>query len=150
MFDALRDALATVIRDDTETIAAIAEAVGPHLDTLAAAPGETIQPLRPTLDARALVDRLREDSAAPLELADELGRGGMGVVRLANQAKLGRDVAVKTLADDNRDPRYVAALLREAWTTGAVEHPNIVPLYDLALDEDGRPMLVFKRIEGLS
>ena len=148
MADALHDALVTIIRDDPDTVAAIAATVGPHLDTLASSPGETIRPTHPGRDARALVERLRQDAGRPLELAAELGRGGMGVVRLATQAKLARSVAVKTLADDNQDPRYIAALLREAWTTGSVEHPNIVPLYDLALDDDGRPMLVFKRIEG--
>ena len=41
-------------------------------------------------------------------------------------------------------------LLREAWITGSLEHPNIVPVYDLGLDERGAPMLVLKRISGVS
>ncbi|MCA9546074.1 MAG: protein kinase, partial [Myxococcales bacterium] len=42
------------------------------------------------------------------------------------------------------------ALLHEAWITGAVEHPNIVPLYDVSLDARGFPLVVLKRIEGTS
>ena len=40
-------------------------------------------------------------------------------------------------------------LLREAWVTGVLEHPNIVPVHDLVLDEQGMPRLVMKRIEGV-
>jgi serine/threonine-protein kinase len=83
-----------------------------------------------------------------LAYGEELGRGGMGVVRAATQASLGRTVAVKTLRTDA--PREGAAgdLLREAWITGALEHPNVVPVHDLAVDLEGQPLLVLKRIEG--
>jgi serine/threonine-protein kinase len=40
-------------------------------------------------------------------------------------------------------------LLREAWVTGALEHPNIVPVYDVALDAEGAPQVVLKRIDGI-
>src|SRR5262249_52505984 len=40
-------------------------------------------------------------------------------------------------------------LLRESWITGGLEHPNIVPVHDLTVDESGRPRLLLKRIEGL-
>jgi len=69
-------------------------------------------------------------------------------VHRARQASLGRDVAVKRVrADAGRDDA-AADLLREALITGMLEHPNIVPVHDLALAEDGRPLLVMKRIEG--
>ena len=50
-----------------------------------------------------------------------------------------------------RDPRasaHIEALLREAVITGALEHPNIVPVHMLGRDEDGHPVLVMKRIQG--
>ncbi len=85
-----------------------------------------------------------------LILKETLGEGGMGVVRLAEQRSVGREVAVKTLrpAVDPSDGVVVLAILREAWVTGRLEHPNIVPIYDVGLDDDGRPLIVLKRIEG--
>ncbi len=88
--------------------------------------------------------------AGGLELGSVLGEGGMGVVRSATQLSLGRDVAVKTLREDHRHPLGVGKLLREALITGSLEHPNIVPVYDLGLDAAGAPMLVLKRISGVA
>lgn len=39
-------------------------------------------------------------------------------------------------------------LLREAWITGRLEHPNIVPVYSLGVEADGSPLVVYKRIEA--
>jgi tRNA A-37 threonylcarbamoyl transferase component Bud32 len=82
-------------------------------------------------------------------LEKTLGEGGMGIVRLGWQSALRRRVAVKTLRDEARDPRTTLRLLREAWITGALEHPNVVPVHDLSADERGGPRLVMKRIEGV-
>lgn len=85
-----------------------------------------------------------------LTFEEELGRGGMGVVRLAEQESLGRKVAVKTLLPN----RYTAAaadlLVREARVAGRLEHPNILPLHDLRWTEEDGPLLLMKRIEGSS
>jgi tRNA A-37 threonylcarbamoyl transferase component Bud32 len=74
----------------------------------------------------------------------------MGVVKLAEQGALKREVAVKTLRDEFLDADFVARLTREARITGMVEHPNIVPIYALQSDERGAPLMVMKRIEGVS
>lgn len=76
-----------------------------------------------------------------------LGEGGMGVVYLARQRSLRRDVAVKMLRDPSA-PGDAEDLLREALITGGLEHPNIVPVHALGRDAAGHPMLVMKRIEG--
>jgi serine/threonine-protein kinase len=96
---------------------------------------------------------LKERSLLPgpaggLEIGPVLGEGGMGVVRSATQRSLGRDVAVKTLRDGHVSELAKGKLLREALVTGSLEHPNIVPVYDLGLDERGSPLLVLKRITG--
>ncbi len=79
-----------------------------------------------------------------------IGEGGMGVVRAAEQVALGRTVAVKTLKPDRRrDNASALDLLREAWVTGTVEHPNVVPVHYLGAEPDGSPLIVMKRIEGL-
>jgi serine/threonine-protein kinase len=85
--------------------------------------------------------------AERLQLGATIGQGGMAIVRKATQMALHREVAVKTLRTDATD-EAAPRLLREAWITGALEHPNIVPVHDLGSDERGRPLLVLKRIEG--
>jgi serine/threonine-protein kinase len=77
-----------------------------------------------------------------------LGEGGMGVVHLATQATVGRHVAVKTLRAGRGDEAATLRILHEAWVTGALEHPNVVPVYDVGVDESGAPVIVMKRIEG--
>ncbi len=80
-----------------------------------------------------------------------LGEGGMGVVRVAEQTSLGREVAVKTVrAALAGDQDASNRLLREAWLTGRVEHPNVVPIYDLGIDDAGRPHIVMRKVEGTS
>ncbi len=75
---------------------------------------------------------------------DRLGIGGMGVVTSAIQRALRRPVAIK----EPRAPDRAGQLLREAMITGALEHPNIVPVHMLGRGPDGRPVLVMKRIDG--
>ncbi len=90
--------------------------------------------------------------AGPAELAigQTLGQGGMGVVRGATQLSIGRTVAVKAVRPEHTSPAATLELLREAWVTGLLEHPNIVPVYALGRADDGTPMFVMKRIEGTS
>jgi serine/threonine-protein kinase len=90
-------------------------------------------------------------AAADFVVGRLLGEGGMGIVQLARQRSLQRDVALKRLREDEpggASAGHVEALLREATYTGYLEHPNIVPVHALGRDERGRPLLVMKRIEG--
>jgi hypothetical protein len=100
-------------------------------------------------DAIALLGELHRGGAR-LRTIETIGQGGMGVVRLAEQVALGRRVAVKTLRPDRKSDQAAIDLLREAWVTGAVDHPNVVPVHDIGLDEDGSPVIVLKRIDGHS
>ncbi len=85
-----------------------------------------------------------------LRVVGTLGEGGMGKVLLARQRSLARDVAVKVLRPETADHDGALALLREAVVMGGVEHPNIVPVHALGRDDQGRPVLVMKRVEGTS
>lgn len=97
----------------------------------------------PQLDATA-GERGRE-----LLVTGVLGEGGMGRVLLARQASLGRDVAVK-VARAGATHGDLAALTHEALMTGGMEHPGVIPVYQLASDAHGNPALVMKRVDGVS
>ena len=77
-----------------------------------------------------------------------LGVGGMGEVRAAQDLRLRRDVALKVLLRDA--PAARARFEAEAQVTAQLDHPNIVPVYDLGADADGRPFLAMKRVRGRS
>jgi serine/threonine protein kinase len=82
------------------------------------------------------------------ELLGELGRGGMGVVYLARDTKLGRKVALKTLAPDRaaRD-NSLARFEREARTFAQIRHPHIATLYEFA-DDGPIQFLALEYIDG--
>ena len=101
---------------------------------------------------RITIGEARE-SAAPdgdhdLQVVRVLGEGGMGVVSLALQRSLAREVAIKTVRASGESRLQTGALLHEAVITGALEHPSIVPVHALGTDASGRPIMVMKRIEG--
>jgi serine/threonine protein kinase/formylglycine-generating enzyme required for sulfatase activity len=76
----------------------------------------------------------------------ELGRGGQGQVLLAEDTKLGRYVAIKTLFRGASGPAF-DRMRREAVLVSKLDHPGICPLYD-AGEEQGIPYLVMRYVEG--
>ena len=127
-------------------------------ETVAHVPRSTIIPTlaHPTGEGQRALDLLEQLSSLSPTASGQLrhgvtiGEGGMGVVRLAEQVALGRMVAIKTLKPARRrEPGASLDLLREAWVTGSLEHPNVVPVHYLGLDEAGHPLIVLKRIEGV-
>ena len=79
----------------------------------------------------------------------EHARGGLGVVFLARDAELNREVALKEIKGDHADHAYNRAkFLQEAEVTGGLEHPGIVPVYGLGHHEDGRPFYAMRFIKG--
>ncbi|MDX2176345.1 MAG: serine/threonine-protein kinase [Candidatus Sumerlaeia bacterium] len=92
------------------------------------------------------------EPGAPYHPRHVIGAGGGGEVWEALQVSLQRRVALKRLHDNpdgKRSAEVVEDIFRkEAYTTAALEHPNIVPVYDLGTDERGRPMLVMKLVQG--
>ncbi len=83
------------------------------------------------------------------ELIEMLGEGGMGVVYTARQASLGRTIAMKMIKGEAaRSDRHKNLFLTEAAVTGDLEHPNIVPIYDLGADDGGQLFYAMKKVEG--
>jgi tetratricopeptide (TPR) repeat protein len=113
-----------------------------QLDTAAA--GATTQ--RATSPAAAAPATPAEER---YEILGELGRGGMGIVYKARDRRLGRVVALKRLPDNLRDhPTAVALFLREAQSAAALNHPNIVTIYD-ADQAEGNYYLTMEFLEGM-
>jgi hypothetical protein len=84
------------------------------------------------------------------ELRERLGAGGMGLVFVAHDRLLGRDVAVKLLADNlAASPEARTRFEHEARSAARVSHPNVVHVYDVG-EEDGRPYLVMELVKGPS
>jgi serine/threonine-protein kinase len=110
-----------------------------------------IEQLRVTLRDLPMVKMSETmDPAEDIWLRDTLGQGGMGVVYLGRQRTLDRDVAIKTLREDRDAELAKREILREAWITGRIEHPNVIPIHSLGLDRTGRPIIIMKRVEGRS
>ena len=81
-------------------------------------------------------------------ILEKLGKGGMGVVYLAEDLHLGRRVAIKFLTAD-ADQNYRARFLREARTVSSLTHPNIATVFG-AGEVDGNPLMTIEFIEGMS
>src|SRR5437870_3923609 len=77
-----------------------------------------------------------------------LGRGGMGVVYLAEHVGMGRKVALKVLASDlAEDERFRERFVRESRLAASLEHPNIVPIHE-AGEVGGVLFIAMRYVEG--
>ena len=84
----------------------------------------------------------------PYEIVESIGRGGMGEVYRARDARLGRNVAIKTVAAGAlADPAMRERFDREARAVAALSHPNILAIYDVG-DCDGIPYVAVELLEG--
>jgi serine/threonine protein kinase/WD40 repeat protein len=84
------------------------------------------------------------------EIIAPLGKGGMGEVYRAADPRLRREVAIKLLAPDGRlSPEMIQRFEREARAASALNHPNIVGIYDIG-SQDGDPYIVMELVEGES
>lgn len=150
--------------------AAEMETVGPTGDSRAELDSSDYvtleQPGRYTLlDKHALYEKSRHQEAVDDEEA-ELARGGMGRLLLTFDNHLGRDIAVKELLpppggaghpatagygggpSKAQTNELVSRFLREARVTGQLEHPSIVPVYELGEREDGTLYYTMKLVRG--
>ena len=77
-----------------------------------------------------------------------LGSGGQAEVTLARDHDIDRAVAVKRLLPDRSDDAAVLRSAEEIRTVGQLEHPNIVPIHDVGVDEKGQYFFIMKYVEG--
>ena len=105
-----------------------------HIDA-----GGTIVPTQPIHDYD--LPLLGDEAEWQVELGEPLGEGGMGLILRGWQRSLAREVAVKTLKPE-LDIKNEHQLIVEARVAGALEHPNVVPVYALGRSPEGRPLIV--------
>ncbi len=106
--------------------------------------GPEAAPVRVTEEVKAL-----RDPTGRYQLLGEIGRGGMGVVYKGRDQDLGRDVAMKVLKDEYAARADVLArFVEEAQIGGQLQHPGIVPVYELGLQAGERPYFAMKLVKG--
>ena len=138
------------VREASGALAALSESLGgiPHV-------------LLQETDGRSGVDPLVQPSSpelpdpagrsAHLQLFGEIARGGMGAVLKGRDVDLGRDLAVKVLLEKHRDrPEFVRRFIEEAQIAGQLQHPGVVPVYELGAFADQRPYFAMKLVKGRS
>lgn len=109
-------------------------------------------------------DKLQKPMLGRYQVEREIGRGAMGMVYLGRDPRIGRTVAIKTMAlsqefDDEQLEDVRARFYREAETAGRLNHPNIVTVYDVGEEQDlsyiamdylqGKPLSAWCRPENL-
>jgi len=131
--------------DATVMSAGTSDTVVPNKATTSA--GRTTQArttVLPSFNAGAPVHHERDRYL----LREVLGRGGMGEVVLCRDEDIDRDVALKYLHPELAGDAGIARFVEEIRTVGKLEHPNIVPIHDVGLDQQGRYFFVMKRLDG--
>ena len=109
---------------------------------------QTPRPVTMTPPPSAATDIPAEISGTSrYQIERHIAQGGMGAVMAARQPAIRREVAMKVMlngADADSRMRFI----EEAQITGQLEHPNIVPVHDLALDDHGQPYYTMKLVKG--
>src|SRR5262245_29810418 len=108
------------------------------------AEGESEHIVKPKSDAMPPT----EETGTRYQLSGEIARGGMGAVLRGRDVDLGRDLAVKVLLEKyaNR-PEVARRFIEEAQIGGQLQHPGVVPVYDIGKFGD-RPFFTMKLVKG--
>jgi tetratricopeptide (TPR) repeat protein len=119
-------------------------------------PAPQIQLRDPMDDGEPLVMPRSTEMPAPAvagngryQLQGEIARGGMGAILRGRDVDLGRELAIKVLLESHRrDPQVVRRFVEEAQIGGQLQHPGVVPVYELGTFPDRRPYFAMKLVKG--
>jgi len=103
-------------------------------------------PLAPSQPASPNSDN--DSTSLNIDILNEIGRGGMGVVYRVRDRKLGRFAALKVLVAGNANKEAEERFLREARITANLDHPSIPAVFDAGRNEKMEPFLLMRLIEG--
>src|ERR1700741_3660756 len=85
------------------------------------------------------------------QILEKIGRGGMGVIYRARQRHSRRIVALKRILAHHADSHdTLVRFSREAEAAASLDHPNILPIYEVMESKDGRPFFSMKFGSGFS
>jgi len=83
------------------------------------------------------------------QVLGEIARGGVGIVLKGHDGDLGRDVALKQLRPEHsQNPDVIRRFVEEAQIGGQLQHPGVVPVYEIGLREDATPFFAMKLVKG--
>lgn len=100
-------------------------------------------------ELKGIKQRSANRGEAEYELIRVLGEGGMGIVYDARQTSINRNVALKMIkGDPAKAEKQNAKFLAEAVVTGDLDHPNIVPIYDVGANSQGNLFYSMKKVHG--
>jgi serine/threonine-protein kinase len=134
--------------EDTKTDATLGYTSEQSLWRAATVVAEHVEPLGAVSESDGGVAALVAP-AGRYQIREVLGIGGMGEVRLCHDDAIGRDVAHKTLlGTGDARARAERRFLREVRVQGQLEHPSIVPVYDMGVGADGKPFFTMRRVQG--
>ena len=106
--------------------------------------GESAHIIKPKSDAMPS----REETGGRYHLSGEIARGGMGAVLRGRDVDLGRELAVKVLLEKHANrPEIARRFIEEAQIAGQLQHPGVVPVYDIGRFGD-RPFFTMKLVKG--
>jgi serine/threonine-protein kinase len=89
------------------------------------------------------------DASTRYRIDGEIARGGMGAILKGRDPDLGRDVAIKVLREDLRDKNdLIRRFVEEAQIGGQLQHPGVVPIYEMGTFADHRPFFSMKLVKG--
>jgi serine/threonine protein kinase len=129
---------ATVAQSNAPTLASAPSAILPRSTVL------------PRFEMVGTEPRLVTKGQRRYETVRRLGEGGFGEVLGARDNDIGRDVAVKRLRPEMRTHSVLARFAEEVRTIGSLEHPNIVPIHDVGVEENGDYYFVMKYVDGVT
>ena len=132
---------------DDDTIAS--GGVQPHAETVRSADGDLGSAQTIGSGTAPLATTKQQLPVVPFESyvrVDEYARGGLGRIIRAKDERTGRFVAIKEMLADNADA--AARFVREAMVTANLQHPAIVPVYEIGQWPDGKPFYAMKLVSG--
>ena len=107
-------------------------------------PGDSVPPVKAVVQRALPEEFLREKK---YEIGGVIAQGGMGAVLEANEACIRRTVAMKVMLNTH-SPGEMMRFINEARVTGQLEHPNIVPVHEVGLDENEQLFYTMKFVQG--